>query len=310
MKAHSSLIQETLACSMNKWLYDYKKNSVKTATFERLVISYRSMLAYPIANTRLMDLTTRDVQMYINKMLDDEYSYSTIKKQFNLISAFIRFLLGEGVPVLPVHLNVIMPSQDKVPSKRDTDAYNKRDQEKLLCAMDDSQGSTAMLLMLETGMRIGEVFALRWGDILWQRRAIRIHSTLVHPQGQAKSYVQEGAKSRSSNRTIPLSTRAYTLLDGIYGGQDGLVFPSTRDPDVSVGYNAIRKQIQGLCNEAGVKYRGMHVFRHTFATNCYYKGCDIKILSKLLGHASVTVTYNTYINLYGDALEEMRSVVG
>ena len=54
----------------------------------------------------------------------------------------------------------------------------------------------------------------------------------------------------------------------------------------------------------------MHVFRHTFATNCYYRGCDVKILSKLLGHSSVTVTYNTYIHLFGDALEEMRAVLG
>lgn len=50
--------------------------------------------------------------------------------------------------------------------------------------------------------------------------------------------------------------------------------------------------------------------RHTFATNCYYRGCEIKLLSKLLGHANVTITYNIYINLYGDALEEMRSIVG
>lgn len=72
----------------------------------------------------------------------------------------------------------------------------------------------------------------------------------------------------------------------------------------------MRYQIQCACVEAGVPYLGQHVFRHTFATNCYNRGCDVKILSKLLGHADVTVTYNVYIHLFGDALEEMRSVVG
>ena len=57
-------------------------------------------------------------------------------------------------------------------------------------------------------------------------------------------------------------------------------------------------------------YLGMHAFRHTFATNCYERGCDVKILSKLLGHSDVAITYNIYIHLYGDALEEMRRVVG
>lgn len=58
-----------------------------------------------------------------------------------------------------------------------------------------------------------------------------------------------------------------------------------------------------------VEWRGFHVLRHTFATNCYYKGADVKKLSKLLGHVNVTITYNIYINLYGDCLEELRSNV-
>ena len=72
----------------------------------------------------------------------------------------------------------------------------------------------------------------------------------------------------------------------------------------------MRYQIQLACAQVNVPYLGQHVFRHTFATNCYERGCDVKILPKLLGHADVTVTYNVYIHLFGDALEEMRSVVG
>lgn len=54
-----------------------------------------------------------------------------------------------------------------------------------------------------------------------------------------------------------------------------------------------------------VDYRGERVFRHTFATNRYYKGMDIKILSKVLGHADVNITYNIYVHLYGDGFEKM-----
>ena len=66
-----------------------------------------------------------------------------------------------------------------------------------------------------------------------------------------------------------------------------------------------------MCVDAGIEYRGEHVFRHTFATNCYYKGMDIKILSRLLGHADVNITYNIYVHLYGDGFEEMyEALVG
>ena len=73
----------------------------------------------------------------------------------------------------------------------------------------------------------------------------------------------------------------------------------------AVTCEALRWQTKCACRDAGIEYRGEHVFRHTFATNCYYKGMDIKILSHLLGHADVNITYNVYIHLFGDGFEEM-----
>ena len=301
--------------AMEGWLYKFKQNNVKTATFERLLTSYRMMRGYSVSYVRIMDLTTADIQDYLNRILHDGYAYTTIRKQFNLISAFVKFLLGEGVPIRPVHLNVTLPIAEKVKKpKKEIVAYSKIEQAKLLKVLNASSEDSAyaVLLMLETGMRVGEVLALSWEDIIWDRRAVRIHSTLVNPASRQKGFVQEGAKSVASNRTIPLSTKAMKALEELLETVDhptGLIFRSVKYPDQSLGYNALRKQIQRFCKGAQVEYHGMHVFRHTFATNCYYKGCEIKKLSKLLGHASVTITYNTYIHLYGDMLEELRSVV-
>ena len=74
-------------------------------------------------------------------------------------------------------------------------------------------------------------------------------------------------------------------------------------------YEALRYQTQRLCKAADVPYRGEHVFRHTFATNCYHKGIDVKILSRLLGHADVNITYNIYVHLYGDGFNEMYAAI-
>ena len=57
--------------------------------------------------------------------------------------------------------------------------------------------------------------------------------------------------------------------------------------------------------DACISYMGEHVFRHTFQANCYHKGADVKILSRLLGHADVNITYNIYVHLYGDGFDEM-----
>ena len=77
----------------------------------------------------------------------------------------------------------------------------------------------------------------------------------------------------------------------------------------SLRYEALRYQTQYACKAAGIEYHGEHVFRHTFATNCYYKEVDIKILSELLGHADVNVTYNIYVSLYGDGFDEMYAAL-
>lgn len=174
-----------------------------------------------------------------------------------------------------------------------------------------SNTETIQMLMMETGLRIGECLALTWNDVLWGRRAIRVSKTLIRIANRHRMEVQDGAKSFTSNRTIPLSTNAYNLLDDLSRSSEktnGYIFAA--DDGFPISYEAMRYQIQQACEEADVPYLGQHVFRHTFATNCYNRGCDVKILSKLLGHADVAVTYNVYIHLFGDALEEMRSVVG
>ena len=160
-------------------------------------------------------------------------------------------------------------------------------------------------------MRVGEALALCWEDVLWHRKAISINKTMVRIANRRTMLVQNGAKSYTSNRVIPLNESAYRLLSDMHEltkCKRSYIFVNRYGEPLT--YEAVRYQVQFACAKAGVLYSGMHLFRHTFATNCYKRGCDVKILSKLLGHADVAITYNTYIHLYGDALEEMRKVIG
>ena len=120
--------------------------------------------------------------------------------------------------------------------------------------------------------------------------------------------------------TTDQCARFLCLSDGIDHRQAGWIICVIRDcAAISCGtcscnkqistpglrYEALRWQTRCLCKAADVPYRGEHVFRHTFATNCYHKGIDVKILSRLLGHADVNITYNIYVHLYGDGFDEM-----
>ena len=305
---------KSLENAIYDWLVSYKKNSVKASTYDRLMISHDMLRKYSIANVQIGELCTQDIQDYINELVDDGYALTTIKKQMHLIGGWIEYANLMGFIAKPIHKGVKLPVESMVKKpRRQVISYTKQQQEALRSVLmrGDNMAWYAAILMLETGARVGEVLALCWSDIDWRRRALRINKTVVRLGDSRRCYVQQGAKSFTSNRTIPLSQAAYDLLSymkEINESDSDFIFHNSRGNFLS--YEALRWWTKKACDEAGVPYYGQHVFRHTFATNCYEKGCDVKVLSKFLGHSDVTITYNVYIHLYGDALEEMRLIVG
>lgn len=304
---------------ISDWMTKFKTSSVKAASYDRLVTSLELMRRYPIAGIQTDILTEDDIQDYVNQLVEDGYALSTVKKQFNLISSYLRYANATGYFPRPIYEFVQLPKQSVVKKEaKEVVAYDISEQRRLRNVLESAVNGPyfAALLMLETGMRIGECLALTWNDICWERRALRINKTFVRLGNRGRQFIQNEAKSFSSNRTIPLSQNAATYLqklerierlNGRYA-DDGFIFQS--DDGNPLSYEAMRYHISKACEKAGVTYFGQHVFRHTFATNCYNRGCDVKILSKLLGHSNVTITYNIYIHLFGDALEEMRKVIG
>lgn len=299
---------------IRQWMDTYKKNSVKPTTFDRLETSYNALLKDPISNMFVEELKTTDIQNYINRMIAAEYALSTIRKQYHLIGAYLKYACIEGVLARPIYNGVKLPTQSVVKKKKkEVYGYDKNEQMQLMKVLRtlERTGYGAAILMMESGLRVGECLALKWEDILWERKAISVNKTLIRITNKNRMTVQEGAKSFTSNRTIPISSLAYKLLEQLSQKAEtlnGYIFAGADGKPIS--YEAMRYQIKLACAAAEVPYKGQHAFRHTFATNCYNRGADVKVLSKLLGHSDVSITFNVYIHLYGDGLEEMRSVVG
>lgn len=304
---------EKLETELDDWLRTFKKTSVKPSTYDRLLVSFTLLKRYPIAGISVDKLEVEDIQSYVNRLVEDGYTLTTIKKQFHLISDYIDHCLISGQLTKPIHKGVHMPSESLVKKhKRSIFAYDKDEQAALLKVLlyDRNPAYKAVILMLETGIRVGEALALEWDDVDWKRKALRISKTVVHLAETNRSYVQHSAKSFASNRIIPLSPRAYDLLNDLRRTDQVKAENIFHDEKGRrLKYESLRWQIRKACSEAGITYQGQHVFRHTFATNCYEKGCDIKLLSKFLGHSDVSTTYNIYIHLFGDALEQMRQII-
>ena len=107
-------MNERLDVAMNRWLLDYKKNSVKAATYDRLRVSYDMMLRYMISAKDVRTITTTDIQKYLNCLADEGYALSTIKKQFTLLTAFLKLEYAQGRIKNPVYLAAKLPVEEAV----------------------------------------------------------------------------------------------------------------------------------------------------------------------------------------------------
>lgn len=298
---------------VEKWMAECKELTVKPATYDRLLTSLALMKKYSIAYESIGNLEAEDINRYLRNLVDDGYAFTTIKKQYHLLGAYLKYAAAEGIIERPIHFNVSLPAQTLVKKKKkEIETYNMVEQTALSKVFStlERPGYGANLLMMETGIRVGEALALMWGDVDWNRKAIKINKTVIRIANTRISRVQDSPKSSASKRVLPLSKKALGTLQELYlsaSDRNGFVFVGEDNKHLT--YEALRYQTNLACEKAKVPYKGQHVFRHTFATNCYYKGCDVKILSKMLGHSSVSVTFNTYIHLFGDALDEMRAIV-
>lgn len=301
----------SLTAYITEWLTTFKQTTVKPATYDRLLTSFKALEGFEIASKPIGEITCIDIQHYVNDLTKRGYGLSTIKKQMRIVSAPLKQAAALHVIPADPAIGIRLPSRYNVKKpERLIEAYTDEEQTALLNVLSSGRrsGYAAIALMIETGLRVGEALALRWQDVQLPRKRIYVRNTVVRLANKKQSFVQDSVKSESSRRTIPLTPEAINILERQFERRTcDWIFTNRGGERLS--YEALRYQTIMACQEAGIAYRGEHVFRHTFATNCYHKGMDVKILSRLLGHADVNITYNLYIHLYGDGFDEMYSAL-
>ena len=185
-------------------------------------------------------------------------------------------------------------------------------------------------LILETGLRTGEMIGLTWDAIDFEKRTLTVNKTLEFRHGE--QYWRAGPpKTQHSYRTIPLTDRAYEILKGIWNSRPeqkesptldktleyidrrtgvssrlvmrDLVFINWRtgEPAKNSSYDT---HLYKLCDEAGIKHFCMHALRHTYATRAIESGMQPKVLQKLLGHASIKTTMDRYVHVTNDSMSK------
>ena len=266
-----------------------------------------------LAQMDIRSIRLEHVQEYVNRL--EDMSASTIKKQKLLLSQVLEHaMLTETIQRNPVE-GVQMP-----PMTHNTKVvfpYEKDEQEKLVAAFTEENNGRlrfrygwGAILILETGLRAGEALALEWSDIDEEKRTLKVTKNMVRVDG--KNTVQRTTKTESGKRTIPLNGRAMEAVQYLKAqAVPGCPYVFTTQTGKHLSYRNLLATMETACEAAGVEHRGLHALRHSFASNLYARGVEVKIISKLLGHASVEITYNRYIHFFeGEIDDTLRQAVG
>lgn len=156
-----------------------------------------------------------------------------------------------------------------------------------------------ILICIHTGIRIGELCALKWDDISLTEKTLYIHKTMQRLQKQIpdrnKTHVIITApKSPCSNRLIPISRSLLCELKKYPLEQNGYFL--TGSSEKTIEPRTVQRRFKKILKACQIEDVNFHILRHTFATRCVEANVDIKTLSEILGHSNVTITMNRYVH--------------
>ncbi len=275
-----------------EWL-KYKKNTVKKSTYYNYSYSVEKYLYPKFADQDITQI--KDHNDFIEK-LTDTLAPKTVRDIITKLKEIINFYEEEH----NTKLNIKKMSLPKM-NKKEIQILSNKEKQKLekYCIQQNDLKSLGILICLNTGLRVGEVCALRWKNIDFETRRIHVEKTIerIYSKEENKTIVIiDTPKSITSVRTIPINSKLYNILKQIRGKSKKTDFVLTGSSEHYVEPRNYQYHFKEILKRSKVKKYKFHTLRHTFATNCIEAGMDIKSLSEILGHADVSITLNIYVH--------------
>ena len=280
----------TTLLTVGEWLeiwLEHKELSLKPSTLRHYKSVIRCHLK-PLFRRRIYQLSLTYIEAFYREKLHGGVSPGTLLAFHKILHQALRYAVKEGILLSNPAAGADLPTRPVYTAN----VFSRSQQLQLIENTEMIPHGICIRLALGTGLRIGEIVALQWGDIDLSERVLKVRRT----QGE-RAEETLSPKTKNSHRAIPLTQNTAEDLAAWFKKMEPTTLDTPVFPDEDGGYLLARKlraEYKQLLETLHLPSYSFHTLRHTFATRALEVGMDYKTLSILLGHSSVTFTLDVY----------------
>lgn len=293
---------------LDRWLADVR-DTVRTSTHEGYEYAVGPHIKPALGRVKLKDLNPSQIRWFYRDRLDSGLAPATVHKQHVVLHKALKAAVADGLIPRNAAAGLKLPRI----TRKEIDPLDPEQARNLLKAARGDRLEALYVLALNTGMRQGELLALKWEDVDLERSLVRVRRTLTRSD---KGFVLGEPKTKKSRRTIRLTPGAVQALRAHLSRQleemeraeslyepGGLIFATEMGTIINPS-NLRNRSLKPLLRRAELRPIRFHDLRHTCATLLLGKDINPKIVSEMLGHASVRITLEIYSHLLPDMQEK------
>ena len=277
------------------WKED-KRHFVKRSTYSAYSLLVSNHLVPYFGE--MTDITEDTVQKFVFEKLDSGMSQKSVKDMLIVLKMILKFGVKHSMIEFR-QIDIRFPTERE---KQDVEVMSKTNQKLLMNYLKThfTFQNLGIYICLNSGLRIGELCALTWGDLNTEKGVINVNKTIQRiyiPEEKDRhtELIIDAPKSKDSIREVPMTRELLRIIRPLKKivNPDFFVLTNDMNPTEPRTY---RCHYNRLLKELGLPHLKFHGLRHSFATRCIESKCDYKTVSVLLGHSDISTTLNLYVH--------------